>query len=402
MSPDGPPGERDIADFPGRGSRSDGASATLPPAVILAICDRLLGEVGRRRHVFGWLRPPGSTSEQWLPVDAYYPGKRVVIICQSSPSQYDDLYRSAIPQHGLRLLDISPPELGTDRVGVELALRRRIAGLAPSPRPQGSAPPRISRMRAAPSEREQQPKPQREKPPRRRAQREPKPPRAPRPRRSVGSLANVLASLAAPARHEPRRSRRGTSQAEAALRASRFIAARREQMVYKPLSLQAPAGRPMPAVTLPSGRPLRPGWAPPARPARTRPGRAQRTRSGAPADGSGQTVGAAVLIVLAGILAAEVYLDVVEVAIGSGLVLLAFGITLDSCARALAAIGAARAGRIGWAWAYALGGTPVIAASPLLRRPAPVSVDPAPLGVLLSLLAAGVVTIALLALLLAG
>jgi hypothetical protein len=109
-----------------------------------------------------------------------------------------------------------------------------------------------------------------------------------------------------------------------------------------------------------------------------------------------------VLIVLAGILAAEVYLDVVEVAIGSGLVLLAFGITLDSCARALAAIGAARAGRIGWAWAYALGGTPVIAASPLLRRPAPVSVDPAPLGVLLSLLAAGVVTIALLALLLAG
>jgi hypothetical protein len=109
-----------------------------------------------------------------------------------------------------------------------------------------------------------------------------------------------------------------------------------------------------------------------------------------------------VLIVLAAILAAEVYLGVVEVALASGRVLLAFGIALDACARALAAIGAARAGRIGWAWAYALGGTPVVAASPLLRRPAPASVDPAPVGVLLSLLAAGVLTIALLAWLLAG
>jgi hypothetical protein len=143
------------------------------------------------------------------------------------------------------------------------------------------------------------------------------------------------------------------------------------------------------------------GTAAVARPARSRANRAPRRPSGAAAART-PAVGGGLLIVLAAILAIEVYLDVLEVALGSGLVLLAFGIALDSCARALAAIGAARAGSQGWAWAYGLGGAPVVAWSMLLRRQAPVSVDPAPLGALLSLLASAVVTIALLALLLGG
>ena len=52
------------------GLQTDAERRGIPAATILGMCDRLLGEVGRRRHMFAWLRVPGSASEEWLPVDA--------------------------------------------------------------------------------------------------------------------------------------------------------------------------------------------------------------------------------------------------------------------------------------------------------------------------------------------
>jgi hypothetical protein len=96
------------------------------------------------------------------------------------------------------------------------------------------------------------------------------------------------------------------------------------------------------------------------------------------------------------VVAAEMYLDVVGVAVDSGLVLLAFGIALDACARGLGTIAAARTGSQGWAWACLLGGTPVVAAFALRSSDGP-SAEPAPLAALLSLLAGLIIAIALLA-----
>ena len=48
----------------------------LPASAILATCDRLLDEVGRRRHMFAWLRAPGSSVGEWLAVDLVDTGCR--------------------------------------------------------------------------------------------------------------------------------------------------------------------------------------------------------------------------------------------------------------------------------------------------------------------------------------
>src|ERR1700716_1442569 len=59
---------------------------------LLDLCDGILGEMGRRRHLFAWLRPP-ELDDGWLAVDAYYPASRLVVVCQSTPGAHDDLYR---------------------------------------------------------------------------------------------------------------------------------------------------------------------------------------------------------------------------------------------------------------------------------------------------------------------
>jgi hypothetical protein len=102
--------------------------------MILGLCDRLLGEVGRRGHLFAWLRPPGPGSDDWLVVDSYYPSNRLVVVCREQPSAHDHLYGELIPLHGLRLLELAPAELGGDPVAVETALRALIAELALPPR----------------------------------------------------------------------------------------------------------------------------------------------------------------------------------------------------------------------------------------------------------------------------
>ena len=69
----------------------------------------------------------------------------------------------------------------------------------------------------------------------------------------------------------------------------------------------------------------------------------------------------------------EVYVLVVRTALDHDRLLLAFGVALDAGARALGTVAAARAGRLGWAWACAIGGSPVVAAFALFRRDGPVT-----------------------------
>jgi hypothetical protein len=106
----------------------------LPAPTILAMCDRVLGEVGRRRHMFAWLRAPGSAADEWLPVDAYYPRARLVVMCHAAPGPHDGLYRELVPAHGLGLLTLHPDVLGDDAAAVEAALAARIFDLEHIPR----------------------------------------------------------------------------------------------------------------------------------------------------------------------------------------------------------------------------------------------------------------------------
>lgn len=125
----------------------DGDRRGIPAATILAMCDRVLGEVGRRRHMFAWLRVPGGASEEWLPVDAYYPRARLVVICRDAPGPHDGLYREQVPAHGLGLLTLDPSRMGDDEAAVEAALAAKIFDLEHVPRPEpkaGSPAPRAS------------------------------------------------------------------------------------------------------------------------------------------------------------------------------------------------------------------------------------------------------------------
>ena len=117
----------------------DGDRRGIPVPTILAMCDRLLGEVGRRRHMFAWLRVPGSASGEWLPVDAYYPRARLVVMCHDGPGPHEGLYREQIPAHGLGLLTLDPNLMGDDEAAVEAALAARIFDLEHVARPAPKA-----------------------------------------------------------------------------------------------------------------------------------------------------------------------------------------------------------------------------------------------------------------------
>jgi hypothetical protein len=117
----------------------------IPAPTILAMCDRLLGEVGRRRHMFAWLRVPGAASDEWLPVDAYYPRARLVVMCRPASGPHDGLYRELVPAHGLGLLTLDPDVLGDDPAVVEAALAAKIFDLEHVPRPASCDPDRGAR-----------------------------------------------------------------------------------------------------------------------------------------------------------------------------------------------------------------------------------------------------------------
>jgi hypothetical protein len=105
-------------------------------------------------------------------------------------------------------------------------------------------------------------------------------------------------------------------------------------------------------------------------------------------------LGTVAAIALTAALVAEVYFGVVRWAIDGGHWLLAFGVALDVCARALGTVAAGRAGDRTATWWCLLGGSPFVAGFALYGPDGPVDVDPAPLAGLLALFAAGVLAIA--------
>jgi len=113
-------GERAERGLPGPG---------LPEPTILSMCDDLLGEVGRREHIFAWLRAPGAEVDEWLAVDAYYPRARLVVLCRSGSRPHDSVYRELVPAHRLGLMTLDPAALGPDRETVRQALAAKIFDL---------------------------------------------------------------------------------------------------------------------------------------------------------------------------------------------------------------------------------------------------------------------------------
>ncbi len=95
---------------------------TASPDAILNLCDGLLEEVGRRRHLFSWLRAPGAAAGEWLPVDAYYPARRVIVMRGEADDDVAAVVDELIPAHGLRLLRIRPGDSEAD-------VRERITAL---------------------------------------------------------------------------------------------------------------------------------------------------------------------------------------------------------------------------------------------------------------------------------
>jgi hypothetical protein len=112
-------------------------TAQLEVSAILDLCDRALGEQGRRRHLFTWLRAPGAGPEEWLPVDAYYPSHRLVVIWREQPSASDAVFAELVPAHGLQLLELSPAVLDSDPAS---SLGRLIGDLAPPPAREPARP----------------------------------------------------------------------------------------------------------------------------------------------------------------------------------------------------------------------------------------------------------------------
>ncbi len=131
--------------------RSDRAALGLPAPTILSLCDGLLGEAGRRHHMFAWLRAPGAGTGDWLAVDAYYPRARLVVICRSGSGPHDSLFREQIPAHGLGLLMLDPAVLGSDREAVKASLAAKFFDLEHvqrrRPRPSRSPADRQPRAR---------------------------------------------------------------------------------------------------------------------------------------------------------------------------------------------------------------------------------------------------------------
>jgi hypothetical protein len=127
-------------------------------STVLGLCDKAVGEAGRRAHAFGWLRLPDAQAGQWLTVDAYYPVNRLVVLCRYERQAHDGLIHELIPKHGLRLLELDPTELGGRREFVEASLVRLIGGLGPPPAPVHAAPaPARARTAPAPSSSDQIP-----------------------------------------------------------------------------------------------------------------------------------------------------------------------------------------------------------------------------------------------------
>jgi hypothetical protein len=329
-----------FAGGPAAPNRGDDLPPSLPVPAILLMCDRLLDEIGRRHHLFAWLRRPGGPDQGWVPVDAYYPGNRLVVVCRNTPEADDALFDELVPAHGLRLLRLFGSDLGTDSAQAALALQRRIAELGPAPARPVEAP-ADNRL----------------------------------PSRSGSWLPRI------PPAPEPLAPRRvGQSEAAAAERGARFVAAHR----IEPARLSA-------------AHTVEPVRRTPDRAAR-RPAPAPRTRAAAERQREDGTQALAIVtgLALVAIVCGELYLGIARAGIRGGHVLLALGVALDACSRALGTIAARRAKRPDWEWGCALVGCPVVISFALFQRTGPVRVEPAPLAGFVAVVAAITIALAVL------
>lgn len=119
---------------------SERAVNALSEPTILSMVDDLLGEVGRREHMFHWLRAPGADVDEWLPVDAYYPRARLVVMCRSSLGPHDSIYRELVTAHRLGLMILDPAALGPDRQAAREAITAKMFDRERMPRGRGRAP----------------------------------------------------------------------------------------------------------------------------------------------------------------------------------------------------------------------------------------------------------------------
>ncbi len=269
---------------------------TAPPvAKLLDACDRVLEELGRRHHLFAWLRAPGAGAEEWLEVTAYYPSNRLVVVWHERPGPHDHVYSQLVPAHGFRLLELGPTDLSRAQQTLELALREKVGELGPAPRR----------------------------------------PIEPQPQVHERQMIRAMASLALPA---------------------------------EPIARSGHRAQPRRATA-------------PQPPAAAR---------------AAQLLGMALGLVLVAVLLVEVYGGVMRLGLDGGRLILAFGLALDACSRALGTIAAGRSGAADWAWLCALGGSPLVAGFALSGSEDEPRREPAPLAGLISLLAIAILALAAL------
>ncbi len=259
-----------------RGPELGTAGSTVTPAEALDVCDRIVGEPSRRSHLFAWLRAPDAPRDEWLPVEAYYPRNRLVIVWRPQPGPTDDIYRQLVPAHGLRLLELTPAKIAGERPEAERRLRALLDAA-------GASAPRAPLPPPAPREHEEPPE--------------------------SGSL-------------EQRPPDQGA--------------------IELPPGLRAVAG-----------------------------------------------AGLVALVIV------ELYAGVAVVGFDASRPVLAIGLALDACVRALGTLAAVRERVPGWPWACAVGGSPFVA-SFVFGRGRRTMVEPAPLAGVLALLAMAFVVVALI------
>jgi hypothetical protein len=368
------------------------SSQNLTVPSVLDLCDRVLGEIGRRSHLFAWLRAPGAGPQEWLAVDAYYPGNRLVVICRDEPTEHDHLYAELVPAHGLRLLELAPSQLSADAAQAGLTLRRRIAELNLPPRPA----PRLEDDSGVPSH---------DSP--------------------VARVAASFAQATAPdmfGGHAPSGTRSAATERGARFIAPRFVGPGTTTTPHRPRPPSLPRPRPASPASLGRLRPASLARSRPASLARSRPASLARSRPASltrppvaretslrratpalararrrhPAAPETSALGVVLGLALALAVGAELYFGVGSLALAGGHLLLALGIAFDAGSRALGVVAAGRAGEPRWAWACVIFGSPAVAAFAVFGPEGPLVIEPGPLAGLAAVLAMLLIVLAVL------
>jgi hypothetical protein len=107
-------------------------------------------------------------------------------------------------------------------------------------------------------------------------------------------------------------------------------------------------------------------------------------------------VGLVVGLALAAVLCFELYAGVGSLALSGGHLLLALGIALDACSRALGTVATGRTAEPCWGWACAVGGSPAVTVFAMFGTDGPVLAEPGPLAGFVSMLAMLLIALAVL------